>query len=137
MTSILTYLDSGVLIAASRGNDFLSLKATLILDSEERNFSSSDFVKLEILTKAKYHKQQEEVNFYETFFASCKIWATDFDNIIKLAEHLASKYGLNALDALQVASAISVNADELITTEKPTKPLHRVTEIKVISLVDS
>ncbi|VXD21824.1 exported hypothetical protein [Planktothrix serta PCC 8927] len=33
-----------------------------------------------------------------------------------------------------IAAAISVNADEFITTEKTTKPLHRVTEINVIFL---
>ena len=134
MTIILTYLDSGVLIAAARGTDIVSLKATSILDSKQRQFSSSPFVRLEILTKAKYHKQQDEVNFYETFFASCAIWANDLDTIVNLAEELAAKYGLNALDALQVAAAISVNADEFITTEKTTKPLHRVTDISIISL---
>jgi predicted nucleic acid-binding protein len=134
MTNILSYLDSGVLIAAARGTDIVSAKATSILDSKQRQFSSSSFVRLEILTKAKYHKQQEEVNFYETFFASCAIWANDLDTIINLAEEIAAKYGLNALDALQIAAAMSVNADEFITTEKTTKPLHRVTEITVISL---
>ncbi|MDE5119367.1 MAG: hypothetical protein O4965_04050 [Trichodesmium sp. St19_bin1] len=38
------------------------------------------------------------------------------------------------MDALHVAAAISVNADELITTEKSSKPMHRVTQIKVISI---
>lgn len=65
----------------------------------------------------------------------CNVWANDLNTIINLAENLASKYGLNALDALQIASGISVNAEEFITTEKPTKPLHRVTDIKVISLM--
>ena len=32
MTIILTYLDSGVLIAAARGTDIVSLKANSILD---------------------------------------------------------------------------------------------------------
>jgi predicted nucleic acid-binding protein len=136
MASILTYLDSGVLIAASRGNDLVSVQANLILDNSQRYFCSSNFVCLEILTKAKYYKRLDEVNFYNTFFASCQVWAEDLDFIIKLAENLANQYGLNALDALQIASAISVDADEFITTEKPTKPLHRVTDIKVTSLAN-
>lgn len=135
MAYILTYLDSGVLIAASRGNDLVSAEANLILDDNSRFFCSSNFVRLEILTKAKYHKQIEEVNFYNAFFDICNVWANDLNTIVKLAEDLASKYGLNTLDALQIASAISVNADEFITTEKPTKPLHRVTDIKVFSLM--
>lgn len=110
------------------------MKAQEIFDDMRRKFASSFFVKLETISKAKYHKQQEEVNLYETFFASCAIWANDLDTIINLTEEIATKYRLNALDALQMAAAISVNADEFITTEKITKPLHRVREITVICL---
>jgi predicted nucleic acid-binding protein len=133
---IKTYLDSGVLITLFRAADKLAIKAEAILDDEKREFISSLFVKLEVLSKAIYHKKQDEVEFYEAFFGSCKIWATDLESIVQLAQNLASKYGLSALDALQIASAISVNADEFITTEKITKPLHRVQEIKVISIAE-
>lgn len=121
---ILSYLDSGVLITLFRASDNLAIKAQEIFDDPRRKFASSFFVKLETISKAKYHKQQEEVNFYETFFASCAIWANDLETIINLAAEIAAKYGLNALDALQIAAAMSVNADEFITTEKITKPLH-------------
>ncbi len=133
---ILTYLDSGILITLFRASDNLAIKAQKILDNPQREFVSSDFVKLETISKAAYHKQEDEVNFYQTFFANCNLWATDFNTIMQLAENLATKYGLNALDALQIASAISVNAEEFITTEKTNKPLHRVTEIKTISIAD-
>ncbi|HAC62746.1 MAG TPA: nucleic acid-binding protein [Cyanothece sp. UBA12306] len=133
---IKTYLDSGVLIAAARGTDIVSSKAILILDDDQRQFCCSCFVRLEILAKAKYHQQQNEVEFYQSFFSSCRFWADPLDPIVKLAEDLATKYGLNALDALQIASAIYLNADEFITTEKTTKPLHRVTKIKVISITN-
>lgn len=131
----LTYLDSGVLIALFRASDNLAFKAQTIVDDSTRIFASSDFVKLETLSKAIFHKQIDEVEFYSVFFDMCNVWANDLNTIFKLAEDLASKYGLNALDALQIASGISVNAEEFITTEKPTKPLHRVTDIKVISLI--
>lgn len=132
----LTYLDSGVLITLFRASDNLAFKAQEIIDDSTRQFASSYFVKLETRSKAIFHKQIDEVNFYNTFFDICNVWANDLNIIIKLTENLASQYGLNALDALQIASAISVNADEFITTEKPTKPLHRVTEIKVTSLMN-
>lgn len=131
-----TYLDSGVLIAAARGTDIASSRAILILDDDQRQFCSSCFVRLEILAKAKYQQQQDEVEFYQSFFASCNLWANALDSIVELAEELATQYGLNALDALQISSAISVNADEFITTEKTTKPLHRVTAIQVISIAN-
>lgn len=133
---IKTYLDSGVLISAYQGNDEISLKALSILNDENRQFLASAFVKLEVLSKAIYHQQTTEIDFYETFLESCSLWADDFSQIIPLAQEIASQYGLNALDALHIASAISVNADEFITTEKSTKPLHRVTEIIVISLAN-
>lgn len=131
-----TYLDSGVLIAVARASDEMTTKALLILDDPEREFVSSAFVKLEVLSKAIYHKQASEVEVYQCFFESCSLWANDLTNIVQLAQDLAAKYGLGALDALHVASAISVQADEFITTEKLTKLLHRVTEIQVISIAD-
>ena len=38
------------------------------------------------------------------------------------------------MDALHIAAAISVNADEFITTEKLNKPIHRTKSIKLISI---
>lgn len=64
----LTYLDSGVLITLFRASDNLALKAQEIVDDCTRKFASSDFVKLETLSKAIFHKQIDEVDFYNTFF---------------------------------------------------------------------
>lgn len=136
MIAIKTYIDSGVLISAWRGIDEVAIKAIVILDGKNRQFLTSPFVKLEVLATATYHNQQEEISFYETFFNSCSFWANDLASIIQLAQSLANQYGLGALDALHVASAISVSADELITTEKLTKPIYRVREVKVISIAD-
>lgn len=61
-------------------------------------------------------------------------WAKAGESVIADAFHEACRFGLSAIDALHVAAALSVNAEELITTEKPSKPMHRVTKIKVISI---
>lgn len=129
-----TYIDSGVLIAAFRGITTVAVKATEVLDDPQREYATSLFVKLEVLPKAIYNQQLAEVDFYETFFAGCSIWATELEKIIEFAQQLASDFGLWAIDALHVAAAISVGADELITTEKPSKHKHRITEIRVISI---
>lgn len=129
-----TYIDSGVLIAAFRGITPTRIKATKILDDPQREYATSLFVKLEVLPKAIYNKQVAEVDFYETFFAGCTIWANELEKIVESAQKLASDFGLGAIDALHVAAAISVNSDEFITTEKPSKPMHRVTQIQVISI---
>jgi len=38
------------------------------------------------------------------------------------------------MDALHVAAAVLMNADELATIEKPTKSIHRTHSIKIISI---
>ncbi len=46
---IVTFIDSGVLVAASRGVEDLSDKAITILTSGDREFASSQFIRLEVL----------------------------------------------------------------------------------------
>ncbi len=133
----ITFIDSGVLVTASRGLEDLSNKAISILASPHREFASSKFIKLEILPKAIYHRQTDETEFYQTFFAAVTHWANDTEQVIQDAHNIACKYGLAAMDALHIAAAISVNAEEFITTEKPTKPMYRVNDIKVVFLFDS
>lgn len=128
-----TYLDSGVLIAAFQGVQSISIRANSILNDENREFVSSEFVKLEVMPKTVYNKQQDELEFYETFFNVVNDWATAREQIIENPYRIACTYGLAAMDSLHVAAAVWLKADELITTEKPTKPIHRVATIRIIS----
>ena len=116
------------------GTQSVSIRANQILNDENREFASSRFVQLEVLPKAIFNKQQDETEFYETFFNAVIYWATDLEKIIQNAQQIASTYGLAAMDAIHVAAALQIQADQLITTEKLTKPIHRVTEIQVISI---
>lgn len=45
----ITFIDSGVFVTASRGVENLSDKAITILSSADREFASSEFIKLEVL----------------------------------------------------------------------------------------
>lgn len=130
-----TYLDSGVLISAFQGIDSVSIKANQILNDENREFASSCFVQLEVLPKAIFNQQQDEIEFYETFFSAVKYWATDLEQIIKNAQKISGNYGLAAMDAMHIAAALQIQADRFITTEKPSKPMHRVKEIPIISII--
>ncbi len=89
---------------------------------------------MEVLPKAICYKQQAEVNFYEFFFGNVTDWATDLEMLTQSAYELASTYGLSRLDALNVAAAIGLNADEFVTTEKPTKPMYRVSDLRFVSV---
>ncbi len=132
------YINSGILISAFRGLPNLSLKAVQILDNPALEFASSSLVQLETLPKAVYNQQQMEQPFeqafYEAFFANVSCWASNLEQVFQAAEGLAHTYDLAGIDALHIAAALSVDAEEFITTEKSTNPMHRVAEICVVSI---
>ncbi|BDA70793.1 hypothetical protein CAL7716_049590 [Calothrix sp. PCC 7716] len=131
-----TFIDSGVLIAAARANTTRSLAAIQILNGRDREFASSPFIQLETLPKAIYNQQQVEAEFYEAFFSSVTLWATKLEEIVQTGNRIACTYGLAAMDALHIAAALSIDAEEFVTTEKTTKPMYRVAEIKIVSIAD-
>jgi predicted nucleic acid-binding protein len=128
------FVDSGVLIAAAIGTAEISLPSREILDDPDREFVSSDFVRLEVSPKAIYHHRDPEAQFYAVFFESVAIWVPVAQPLIDLAYAQACQYGLSALDALHVAAAEISNCDEMITTEKPGRPIHRVAGLRVVSI---
>lgn len=134
MTRIRTFIDSGVLIAAARGNDEVARRAMEILDDPCREFIASDFVRLEVLPKAIYHGQEHEADFYRTFFGHAGQMVHASEALVSLAFERATRYGLRAVDALHVAAAQQAEAHELVTSEQTTKPFFRVAELTVTSV---
>lgn len=116
---ILTFIDAGVFE---------------LLDDDRRSFASSDFVRLEVLPKPLFHKRQEEAAFYGAFFEAVTGWARWDESLLQQALTLASRYGLSALDALHAAAALSLGADEIVTTEKLGRPIHRIPGLVVRSI---
>jgi len=127
----ITFIDSGVLIAAARGAGEVARRAVEVLDDPDRAFASSVFVRLEVLPKALYNNNRAEAEFYEAFFAAVSHWAEPIERITADAYPEAVKSGLSAVDALHIAAAVAVGADELVTTEKHGKPIHRATSVSV------
>lgn len=130
----LTFVDAGVLIAAARGGTEQAARAMEILDDPDREFASSMFLRLEVLPQAVFNKRVAEAAFYEAFFSSVTHWATNLHDVTEIALREASTSGVEAMDALHVAAAASVGASELITTEKPSRSIHRTRVIKVLTL---
>ncbi len=128
--STLTYLDAGVLIAVTRGTAMNAARALSIISDPARAFVASSYLRLEVLPKAVYFKQSSERAFYESFFNAVTVWKepTTAD-----AYATACRYGMAALDALHLQSALDAGAPEIITTEKPTKPIYRAQQISVIN----
>ncbi len=134
MSKILTFNDSGVILAGWRSDSRMRIRALTILSDAEREFVSSPFVSLELKPKAVYHKNSLEIDFYNAYFGNIAVWIDDVEKIVRLAETVSEKYGLNGMDALHIAAAIIAEADEFITTERVTSPLNRVTEVKIVSI---
>ena len=130
----LTFVDAGVLIAAARGGTIQSARAMEILDDPDREFAASLFLRLEVLPQAVFNKRVAEAAFYEAFFSTVTHWATDLQDVTETALREASTSGIEAMDALHIAAAASVGALELITTEKPSRSIHRARVVKVVTL---
>jgi predicted nucleic acid-binding protein len=128
-----TFLDSGVLLHAWRG-ETLSGAALRIIDDDTREFFTSQMVRLELLPKARFEKRPREAAFYESHFADC-VGSQPLSQELGLeAEKLAVRHGLAGPDALQITAAIRQGVEEFYTSEKPGKPMFRVNEIRIISL---
>lgn len=130
----ITFVDTGVLIAAAKGQDEVAKRAMEILDDPDRIFASSDFVRLEVLPKSLYNKRENEAEFYKIFFNDVGVWANLTDELVGNAFNEAEVWGLSAVDALHVAGAAFVGAHELVTTEKSQKPLGRVKSVPIKSI---
>lgn len=131
---IQTYVDSGVLIEAYRGSGPLAAPALAILTDPNRSFVTSEFVRLEVLPKPTYYRRVIEIAFYNRFFAAASSSTRITQALARLAMTRAEEYGLSAVDALHVAAAEKAGAAELVTAERPTSPLARVTSIRVVSI---
>lgn len=129
-----TYVDSGVLLWASRGSGEFAERALAILEDPQRVFVSSVFVELETLPKPVHYRRRTEVEFYEAFFASCELSVRASGDLADAALVEAARHGLAGMDALHVICAASADASELVTTERPTTPLHRTRRVRVASL---
>jgi predicted nucleic acid-binding protein len=131
---ICTFLDAGVLIAGIRGDPATVERVLEILNDPERAFAASDFVRLEVLPKALYFRQQAEAAFYEAYFATVVEMVEVSPALVAQAYDEAQRAGLAGMDALHVAAAKDAGVTEFITVEKPTKPLFRVTGLTVQTL---
>src|SRR5437660_351833 len=128
---IATYPDSGVLIVAARGSSIESAAALEVLDDPNRRLISSAFVWLEVVPKATFYKRTDERTFYIEFFRRAEESKNGLSAVVSEAQIIAARFGLNAMDALHVASALAVGAEEFVTTENGKKPIFRVEGIRM------
>lgn len=126
-----TFLDSRVLLTAWKGAEADADAALAVMHDERRTFVTGQMVKLELLPKPAFFKRTEELEFYALHFDAATEEAPLDANA---ALELAQRHGLAAADALNLAAAIRLGAEEFVTSELPCKPMFRVKEIKVTEL---
>jgi hypothetical protein len=130
-----TYLDSSVVIHAVQGVD--GGKALWLLEDSGREFVAATFLKLELLPQPTFHRRTRELAFLAEFFSRIVAWEHATEALLADALREAAKVPLSAVDAIHVAAARRLKADELVTGEKPGKPLHQVKGLKVLFLAAS
>lgn len=134
MPATLTYIDSGVLIFAAKGTTSAASLALPFLADPGREYITSDYVRLEILPKAVFHKRTAEVEFYNVFFATTTRTIPTSEALLEYALDEACKTGIHGIDALHIACAVFAGAKEFITSEKPGRPIHRTKLVKTVSI---
>lgn len=129
-----TYIDANVLIAAFQGDEETSRRAMEVLDDPGRELVVSDYLRLEVLPKPTFHGRQDEIDFMRSVLDGASENLRSDSDMTQRAIELASRYDLTPVDALHVGAAVVATVDELVTMEKPAKPMCRVREIRVTSL---
>ncbi len=124
MSKRITVIDSSVLITAAIGPDpARRFRAISIIGDQNREFAATRFLQLEVLPIPTRYQKRKELKFYERFFNNVVTWL-DEEPLIQSALDLACQHGLGGMDALHLATAISLNA-EFISAERPSKPFYQ------------
>lgn len=95
----------------------------------------SPFISLETLALAIHYRKPQRAWVFRRYINLCSFHSNNLDEILREAHRQSERYGIVGMDACHLAAAIVGQADEFYTFEKPTKPLFRSKEIKVISLL--
>lgn len=129
-----TYIDASVLIETFQGERAAARRALQVLDDPNRALVVSDYLRLEVLPKPTFHRRQEEIDFMRAICEAAPENVTASPQLTERAIAMASKYDMTPIDALHIGAAVVSGVDELVTLEKTTKPICKVTEVRVISL---
>lgn len=93
-------------------------------ERSDREIILSEAVRLEVMPRAIYEQRHEEQKAIEEIFSLASVleWSVP---VLEEAYQLACENGIAAMDAIHLAFAVKAEADELVTTEKRSKPLFR------------
>ena len=123
-----------MLIFAAKGTTAAAALALPFLQDPDREFVTSEYVRLEVLPKPTCFRLETEVEFYNAFFSLNSRIIPTSQALLELAMEEACRHGLSAIDAIHIACAVFGGAEQMITSEKTTKPIHRTGLVRVLSI---
>lgn len=123
-----------MLIFAAKGTHEVAALALPFLQDANREFVTSEYVRLEVLPKPIHFHNEGEVEFYNAFFRLNTRTIPTSVALLEFAMEEACRTGLSAIDAIHIACAVFGGAEEIVTSEKTTKPMHRTQLVKVVSI---
>jgi hypothetical protein len=86
------------------------------------------------LPKCPYHRRQPEIDFYSEFFKLNARIIPASPALLEYALEEGCNTGISGFDAVDIACAVFAGAEEFITSEKHTTPIHRTTKVRVVSI---
>ena len=122
-----------MLIEAARAKGPRAVAALRLLRDSDRVFLSSLYMDLELLPQVIKNRRGEQREFLETYLASTER-IEDWNAIFRVAFREASRSPMSGMDALHVAAAYLLKADEFITTEKPGRAIYQNSLVPVLYL---
>jgi hypothetical protein len=129
-----TYVDTNVWIAVAQGKAEAAARALTILDDPTREALFSDYVRLESLPKPHFHRRQAEVDALNTLFEAASKLEVTRPEVVSRAIEIAATHDVQPMDALHLSVALLHGADEFVTFEQSTKPMFRITDLRMTSL---
>lgn len=133
--AIMTYLDTNCLIALADAEPQRKQKVFDLLNDPQRVFVYSSFFTLETLSLAIHYKNKKRQQVFRVYINLCAHFSNNLPAIMNEAYRQSERYGIVGIDACHIAAAVVVLAEEFYTFEKPTRPMFRTKDLKVISLL--
>ena len=135
LMALITYLDTNCLIALADAEMGRREKVLALLDDKRRLFIYSRFLSFGTLSLAIYYRKPVRGGIFRAYFNLCTHISDNLPAILDETRRQIEQYGIISMDACHIAAAVVGGAREFYTFEKPTKPMFRTKEIKVISLL--
>lgn len=128
------YIDSCVLVHALKSkSELIAIRAISEISKSDVEYIFSPLLELELIPKAWIH-YREQAEFYAEWLEHATRVPYDSD-VHKASMEQAKNYDIQGFDAVHVGTAIIADADELVTTEGPTKPMCTTRELRVRSIL--